>query len=471
MAKVFDFSKSYQRASEAAEKQNYAYAIDLYLDILEKSPDDIKARMALRSVEKAKAEKKGRAAVAAAIAGFPNLLAGWLKGALGKHDGAVRSFEKYLTRDGLSATALRGLARSLEKAGREDHSVVVYETIRQSYPQDLHTLRHLARTYVKRNDIQRAMQRYQLLLQQKPDDIEAAKQVHDLAASESIQEGWDKSDTFQDKMRDKEKASRLEQSQKIIRTSEQAADAVERVKIDLKEDPDRPMVWAELGDLQRRKGDRKGAAEAYEKALELDPKNQLYVQKLMDVQLDERRLGVEAAEAEAAGKPGDKVLADKAAGARKDLEQFRLKELRRRADERPTETALRFELGNAYFDLGMINEATAEFQRVVRDVKFRTAATAMLGKCFAAKGLDELAIGQFEKALADSNIMEENGKDIAYSLGLLYEKTGNLAAAEDTYKKIFETDIGYRDIADRMERVYKIRREQQNNASNPDAGK
>ena len=315
------------------------------------------------------------------------------------------------------------------------------------------------------------MQRYQMLLQQKPGDIEAAKQVHDLAASESIQEGWDRGDSFQEKIRDKEKAVRLEQAQKIVRTSEQAADAAERVKLDLKENPDRPMLWAELGDLQRRKGDRPAATEAYAKALELDPKNQLYIQKVMDVQLEEHRLAIEAAEAEAAAKPDDKALAEKVAALKKEREAFWLKELKRRVDERPTEMALRFDLGKLYYELGMINEATGEFQRVVRDVKYRIPATAMLGKCFAAKGLDELAIGQFEKALAEANIMEDSGKEIAYNLGILYEKTGNLAAAEDTYKKIFEDDIGYMDISDRMERVYKMRREQQNNTSNPDAGR
>jgi hypothetical protein len=36
---------------------------------------------------------------------------------------------------------------------------------------------------------------------------------------------------------------------------------------------------------------------------------------------------------------------------------------------------------------------------------------------------------------------------------------GNFAAAEETYKKIFELDIGYLDIAEKMESIYRKRRE------------
>jgi len=462
MAKFVDTSRLFQRAGEAVEKGNYDYAIALYFDILRLTPDDVKARIALRTTEKAKFDHAGHGpgtAIAAALLGWPNLVFAGLASAFKKYDAAINLYEAYLKRNPFATYALWRLGNQFEYAGRDELAIVTYEFLRQIKPTHIKALRQLARIFVKRKDTTRAQQRYQMILQYLPHDVEASKQVHDLAATESIKEGWETTDTFQDKIRDKEKSARLEQKGQIIRNAEQALDAVERVKAEIAESPEKPVLWAELGDLQRRKGDLAASKEAYHKAIELDPKNQLYLQKLMDAQLAEHDQRIEAARAAAQAKPGDKTLQDKLAQAESEKETFWLAELKRRAEERPTDTSLRFELGQLYLRMGRINEATGEFQRVVRDAKYRLQATTFLGKCFAAKGLDELAIGQFEKALEESNLHEDAGKDIAYNLGILYEKVGNLGAAEDTYKKIFETDIGYLDIADRMERVYKVRRE------------
>ncbi|MCD6405481.1 MAG: tetratricopeptide repeat protein [Planctomycetes bacterium] len=470
MPRIIDNSRLFQRASEAVDKGNYDYAIELFLQIVASDPDDIKTRMSLRQVEKTKFEKSGAGkgqAVAAAFAGLGNLVAAGIAVLFRNRDAAIMQYEKYLVRYPASPFVLGLLASSLSNSGREDSAIIVLEFLRQNKPDHVKTLRKLARIYAARNDITRAVQRYEMILQYRPRDIEASKQIHNLAATESIQEGWDKNETFQEKIRDREGAARLEQAQHIVRTADQAADAVERVRKDLEEKPDSPVLWAELGDFQRRRGDYTASVKAYQKAIDLDPKNQLYVQKLMDIRLMEFDARIEEATKAADQAPDNQALKDKAAAIKAQREEFWLSELKRRVQERPTDTDLRYDMGLLYFKIGKTNEATAEFQRVVRDPKHRVNATAMLGKCFAAKDLDELAIGQFEKALAESTLIEERGKDIAYNLGVLYEKVGNLAGAEDAYKRLFEVDIGFRDIAEKMEHVYKLRR-QKESPSNPD---
>jgi len=467
MVRVTDTSRVFQRASEAVDKGNYDYAVELLLEILKSDPQDLKARITLRQVTKAKSDKGLAGGLKGAIAGLPNLLAAWLASLFGRRESAIIQYEKYLTRNPMSTLALSFLASALARTGRDEAAIVVLEFLRQNKPGRVATLRKLAHMYEERQDIQRAMQRYQMILQHKPHDIEANKQLHDLAASESIHDGWDKGDTFREKIRDRETAERLEQAQHIVRTEKEAVDAVKRVKGDIDANPENPILWAELGDLQRRRDNYAEAIAAYEKALELDPLNQLYLQKLQDAKLSQFDMRIREAKAAAEAAPGDEALKQKVAEIEEEKQRFWLDELKRRVEERPTDTGLRFELGNAYFQQGKVNEATAAFQRVVRDPKYRVDATAMLGKCFALKGLDELAIEQLEKALEGSSLMEESGKDIAYNLGTLYEKVGNYAAAENAYKKIFEIDIGYRDIAEKMEAVYRKRREKKN-PSNPE---
>ena len=163
-------------------------------------------------------------------------------------------------------------------------------------------------------------------------------------------------------------------------------------------------------------------------------------------------------EAEDAASTGDEAAKNRAEALHKEKNEFWLAELERRVAERPTDTALRHELGMIYFELERLTDATAQFQRAVRDPKLRVSGTTMIGKCFAAKGLYELAIDQLQRALVGSSLHEAIGKDIAYHLGELYEKTEDFEAAEETYQKVFEIDIGFRDIAEKMERVYKLRR-------------
>jgi tetratricopeptide (TPR) repeat protein len=462
MARTVDTSKLFQRASEAVEKGNYDYAVALFFDILNLNPDDVKTRMSLRSAQKSKFdnEKHGKGLpILAGLLGWPLLVVALLASVFKKYDAAIANYEKYLVRYPLSPHVLRAEASAFQNSGREELAIVTLEFLRQNWPTDVHALRELAHIYERRNDIARATQRYQAISQLRPEDAEAGKKIHDLAAKESIQESWDSSDTFQEKLRDREKTAKLEQGQKLVRSGDDATDAVARVKRDIEQSPDRSILWAELGDLQRRRGDYAESIEAYNKALELDPMNQLYRQKLMDARVQEFDARIEEAKKAAAAAPGDAALQKALADLEKQRQDFWLAELRRRVDERPTETTLRFDLAELYFELGKINEATAEFQRVVRDPKYKIKSTAMLGKCFAAKGLDDLAIGQFSRALQESSLMEEFGKDIAYNLGVLYEKVGNFAAAEETYRKLFETEIGYRDISEKMERVYKLRRD------------
>jgi len=45
-------------------------------------------------------------------------------------------------------------------------------------------------------------------------------------------------------------------------------------------------------------------------------------------------------------------------------------------------------------------------------------------------------------------------KDICYELGLIAEELGDAAKAAGYYKQIYQVDIGYKDVAERVERIY-----------------
>ena len=51
--------------------------------------------------------------------------------------------------------------------------------------------------------------------------------------------------------------------------------------------------------------------------------------------------------------------------------------------------------------------------------------------------------------------MDDFKKEVAYNLGLAYESTNQKEKAIAEYKKIFEVDIDYQDVAKKIQQFYK----------------
>ena len=74
---------------------------------------------------------------------------------------------------------------------------------------------------------------------------------------------------------------------------------------------------------------------------------------------------------------------------------------------------------------------------------------------FKAKKQYDLAVEQLKKASAEIIGMDTTKKDILYELGELSTLMGDKATALEYYKEIYAVDIGYRDITEKVESVYK----------------
>ena len=87
----------------------------------------------------------------------------------------------------------------------------------------------------------------------------------------------------------------------------------------------------------------------------------------------------------------------------------------------------------------------------MKDPRKRFECLGQLGECFLAKGLYDLAARQLQKALEESpGMSSEKGKAVVYNLGLLREKQGDNAAAREHYLTVYEVDVSFRDVADKI---------------------
>jgi tetratricopeptide (TPR) repeat protein len=79
-----------------------------------------------------------------------------------------------------------------------------------------------------------------------------------------------------------------------------------------------------------------------------------------------------------------------------------------------------------------------------------------------------MAVAQFEKAIAAITVIDDSAKGLLYNLGGAYVQLGNLDKATGCYKQIYEADIGFKDVSEKIEKIYKeiAKKKKEANANN-----
>ncbi len=124
------------------------------------------------------------------------------------------------------------------------------------------------------------------------------------------------------------------------------------------------------------------------------------------------------------------------------------------ADKYSNDLQLRFELGLLYFKNQRWTEAIQEFQKAQASPHKRIAALNYLGQCFTRRGIHDLAVRAFQTAIREKETFDDEKKELIYELGDALEKAGKGSEAIEQFKLIYEVDIGYRDVAGKIDRFY-----------------
>jgi tetratricopeptide (TPR) repeat protein len=115
-----------------------------------------------------------------------------------------------------------------------------------------------------------------------------------------------------------------------------------------------------------------------------------------------------------------------------------------------------YNLGVAFREMGLMDEAIGELQKVCQAVErganFAQAIQAYtwLANSFVQKGVPEAGIRWYEKALKLSQINDDTSLAIHYELGCAYESAGNKPSALTHFMEVYGSNIDYRDVAVRI---------------------
>jgi pilus assembly protein FimV len=115
-----------------------------------------------------------------------------------------------------------------------------------------------------------------------------------------------------------------------------------------------------------------------------------------------------------------------------------------------------YNLGIAFKEMGLLDEAIGELQKVCHSVErgypFSQAIQAYtwLAQCLVDKGVPQAAVRWYEKALKVNGISEDSRLAVYYDLACAYENAGNQRKAYETFMEVYSSNIDYRDVADRI---------------------
>lgn len=126
------------------------------------------------------------------------------------------------------------------------------------------------------------------------------------------------------------------------------------------------------------------------------------------------------------------------------------------ADQADGDYETHFQMGIAYQEMGLMEDAIREFQDAANltspsDPTRRFFYCAnMLGHCFLQNGMAKQAVTWLERAQETPEISDEEYHGLWYELGLAHEADGNEEAAAKFFEKIYTENVDFRDVSQRV---------------------
>jgi tetratricopeptide (TPR) repeat protein len=119
------------------------------------------------------------------------------------------------------------------------------------------------------------------------------------------------------------------------------------------------------------------------------------------------------------------------------------------------DTESHYNLGIAYKEMGLVDDAVVEFERAAYDPSRRVACLTLKGICLTEKGSFAQAEEAFKSGLAQPDLTPPEKTSLNYEAGLLYEAWERPLEALDCFQNVADTDLFFRDVGEKIDSLRK----------------
>jgi pilus assembly protein FimV len=130
-------------------------------------------------------------------------------------------------------------------------------------------------------------------------------------------------------------------------------------------------------------------------------------------------------------------------------------------DEAEEDLETHYNLGIAYREMGLLDEAIGEFQKVAKAIQkgkpfpYAMNCSTLLALSFMDKGQPKIASLWYRRALDTPGLDHESILALRYDLAVALEAAGDSKSALDSFQQVYAMNIDYRDVSDRISALQK----------------
>lgn len=449
----------FEKGRVAFQRNNFDYAINILTGVLKLEPGFFDARQTLRAAQVKKTGGSQTGFFKKMIGGAtsqPALTKAQLS--LRKNPlEAIEAAEEILNGDPWSTGAHKLLADAAMEAGLMKTAILSLEILYKNNPKDRETALQLADAYTQAGQNDKAEKVYDDLLRIRPNDPEILQLSKNVSARQTLHEGGyeevaQTGGSYRDILKDKSEAVSLEQANRVVKSDDVAQNLITEYEARLQKEPGNLKVMRNVAELYAQKKEFDKALGYFEQIRTTENAADPSLEKVI-AETNLKKFDYLKSQLDTGAPDYDQRAAE--LDAQKIA--FQLEACRQRAEKYPTDLQIRFELGQLYYNAGKFNEATQEFQKAQNNPQRRLASIMYLGRCFAKKGMNDMAARRFQDALKEKLGFDDEKKEMLYDLGCVYEKMNKPDEAIEQFKQIYEADIGYRDVAAKVDAYYAAR--------------
>lgn len=451
-----DIRPLFTKGNDALSRENFDYAIDLLTQVVARAPDVFEVRKALRKAQAGKASKSTGGFFKKVFSGAgaaPQIAKAQL--ALSKDPAeAMAIAEQILNSDANNTSAHRIIANAAEALDMPQTAVMSLEVLWQQNTKDKETTIRFSEALGKIGEVKVAERVLLDLRAALPNDPDVLQALKNSSAARTLGEGGyqeiGKGDgSYRQILKNEDEAKGLEQENRVQKTEDTTERLIAEYESRLKTEPKNGKLLRSLAELYTQKKQFDRAAATYETLRALDTGADAGLDRAIG-DLNVRKLDQELAGLDVTAPD----YAEKSAALNAEKLAFQLSECQKRVEKYPTDLGFRFELGTLYLKTGKIGEAISEFQKAQGNPHKRIAAMSGLAQCFARRKMNDLAAKTLQNAIKEKLVLDDEKKDLIYQLGCVFEAMSKREDAIEQFKLIYETDIGYRDVAAKVDAYY-----------------